>query len=640
MQILKGVVHFQARPIADLRDLVRQSAQNYDDAVAFRFKETPRAAAETKTYHAFHEEMNALGTALLDLGLGGARIAVVGENSYAWCLAHAAVINGVGVVVPLDRLLPEDELLGLLQRANVAAVLYDGAFHATMQKAAAQLPGIRRMICIRATTWKRMPDEQDPFVPATAEPTTEGAVFSHLHSLLERGESLLAAGRRTYVEAPIDRQALAALLYTSGTTSVSKAVMLSHANIAADIVGMAQMIEIPAGTRMLSILPLHHTFENTCGLYMALYVGAQIHICDGLRYIQPNMQEYGIDMLIGVPAVFESFYSKVVDTLRKTGKTRTVAIMRKLTRGLRVVGIDLRRIVFRQILAAFGGRLAIGICGAAPIDPEIIRFFDDIGVRIYQGYGLTETSPVVAGCNSKVFVPGTVGQPVGGVEVAIDNEQAGEEGEILVRGPIVMLGYHEAPEMTAEAIDPDGWFRTGDVGRIDPKTRCLSITGRIKSMIVLKSGKKVFPEEIEFLIGQFDYIKESLVWGDEDADGDVVLSAKFVVDREKLQAAGQPAPDETELRKMLDDVVKKVNAAMPSFKSIRYYVFGFQDMVKTTTLKIKRNIEIERIRNLMTRTSLRWRELTGRNIDQVAHTEPVAAEQTSMGHTDRQGRFD
>ena len=205
-----------------------------------------------------------------------------------------------------------------------------------------------------------------------------------------------------------------------------------------------------------------------------------------------------------------------------------------------------------------------------------------------------------------------------------------------MRGPIVMLGYYDAPELTAEVIDADGWFHTGDVGRIDPQTCCLSITGRIKSMIVLKNGKKVFPEELEFLIGQFDYIKEAMVWGDEDADGDVVLSAKFVVDRSKLEESGQAVPDETELKTMLDELVKKVNAAMPSFKSIRYYVFGFQEMVKTTTLKIKRNIEVERVRNLMSRTSLKWKELTGRNIDHLTESEPEQGNGPATGSRDTQ----
>jgi long-chain acyl-CoA synthetase len=559
---------------------------------------------------------------------------VIGENSYSWCLSHAAVINGSGLWFLWIGCCPKTRFLGFSPVRCVGSAL-DGAFHPVMQKAAATLPGIRRFVCIRSATLK-LPEGEDPFIDPVEADAREGSAFLRISDLAEEGKRLLVSGRRDYVDAPIDPGAMASLLYTSGTTSASKAEMLSHGNIAADIRGMAEMIDIPSGTRMLSILPLHHTFENTCGLYMALFVGAEIHEWDGLRYIHPNLNEYGIDMLIGVPAVFESFYGKVKDTLRKTGKTRTVAIMRKLTRTLRLIGIDLRRKVFQRILDAFGGRLAIGICGAAPIDPEIIRFFDDIGVRIYQGYGLTETSPVVAGCNSKVFVAGTVGQPVGGVEVGIDNERDGEEGEILVRGPIVMLGYYDAPELTAEVIDADGWFHTGDVGRIDPKTHCLSITGRIKSMIVLKNGKKVFPEELEFLIGQFDYIKEAMVWGDEDADGDVVLSAKFVVDRSKLEERGQAVPDETELKTMLDDLVKKVNAAMPSFKSIRYYVFGFQEMVKTTTLKIKRNIEVERVRSLMARTCLKWKELTGRNIDHLTESDPGQGNGSAAERSDGQ----
>lgn len=638
MQIIKGKIHFPVREFGDLREMMRQSVGLYGNQVAFRFKETPKSPAQTRTYREFQREVDELGTALLGLGLQGGHIAIIGENSYSWCVAHAAVVNGVGIAVPLDRLLPEEEILSLLSRGEVTAVLYDGAFHGIMKKAAAQMPAIARLVCLRSTTL-RGEDAKEHFTPYSEAKALDTQTFLELPELLAGGAEMLKNGNRDYLDAILDPGAMVSLLYTSGTTSTSKAVMLSHANIAADIRGMAAMIYIPSGTRMLSILPLHHTFENTCGLYMALFIGAEVHECDGLRYIQANMQEYGIDMLIGVPVVFESFYGKIRDSLRKTGKTRQVAVMRKITRALRKVGIDLRHKIFHRILEAFGGRLSIGICGAAPIDKEIIQFFDDIGVRVFQGYGLTETSPVVAGCNSKVFRVGTVGQPVGGTEVAIDNATPGEGGEILVRGPIVMLGYYQDPELTAETIDADGWFHTGDVGRIDPANDCLTITGRIKSMIVLKNGKKIFPEELEYLIGQFDYIKEAMVWGDEDPDGDVILSAKFVVDKEKLEAGGKNGSSEGDIRHMLDELVSKVNAAMPSFKSIRYYVFGFQDMVKTTTLKIKRNIEIQHIRGLMESTSLKWKELTGHNIDHISEAA-AGRKAAESGQPEEKGRTD
>ncbi|MDW7657715.1 MAG: AMP-binding protein, partial [Bacillota bacterium] len=369
------------------------------------------------------------------------------------------------------------------------------------------------------------------------------------------------------------------------------------------------------GTRMLSILPLHHTFENTCGLFVALFFGCEIVICDGLRHIQKNLQEYHIDMIIGVPAVFESFYNKVQASLKKAGKDKLIHKMIPLTEGLRKIGIDLRRKVYGQILDAFGGQLKLGICGAAPIDPDIIRFFDAVGLRILQGYGLTETSPVVSGCNDRDFVPGTVGYPVAGVEIAVDSDQPGEPGEILVRGPIVMIGYYQDPQATAEVIDRDGWFHTGDIGTINPTNNFLSITGRLKSMIVLKNGKKVFPEEIEFIINQNAFIKESLVWGELEPGGDVVVNAKIVLDREQVIQEGITEADETALKNRLDQIISDINRHLPSFKSVRNYVYSFQEMVKTTTLKIRRPIEIASIQRQFEKLKLSWRDLTGKNLD-------------------------
>jgi len=623
MQIVKGRNFYPVQVQPNLREMILASGRQYGSLAAFRFRPDPSAEPVTRSYAAFNDDWQALGTILTHLGYQGKRIAVIGENSYNWCVTHTAVLNGVGISVPLDRLLPPAEVITLLERGGVSAVFYDAAFQDVLLKAVSRLPGqIGLLCCMRPDRLKdpasvHFQDPSDRTAPDTARTASQPCMY-RFEDLLSAGRTLRQQGDRAYDETPIDGHAMASLLFTSGTTSISKAVMLSHRNVCADVEGLAGIIKLKPGTRMLSILPLHHTFENTCGLFTALAFGCEVVICDGLRYIQKNLQEYKIDMIIGVPAVFENFYRKVQDTLKKTGKDKLVNRMIPLTEGLRKVGIDLRKKIYHQIMEAFGGRLALGICGAAPIDPAIIRFFDAVGFRILQGYGLTETSPVVSGCNDRDFKPGTVGYPISGVEIAVDSERPGEPGEILVRGPIVMLGYYENPEATAEAIDPEGWFHTGDVGVIDPGNNYLSITGRLKSMIVLKNGKKVFPEEIEFLINQNACIKESLVWGEEDADGEVVVSAKLVLDKECIVQQGYAPTDEAELKKRVDQLISEINRHLPTFKSIRNYAYSFQEMVKTTTLKIKRPIEIAAIRQLVEQSRIRWRELTGRNLDQLA----------------------
>lgn len=644
MQTMEGKPYFHVRKFDTVPEMIGQSASQYGERAAVRFRRLLDQDPQTVTYSELNRDVDALAAALIAAEMSGGRIAIVGENSYHWILAFLATASGVAVVVPLDRLLPEAEILQLLIRGKVDTLFYDYAFAKVFQDSVVSDHGVKRMICMRPERLNpdvhqrfknvcRRPDGQsvsdqidiassakNPV--ATSEPAPELFDFN---DLLDFGRLLLADDstrlRLDQTKRQIDPDALMSLLFTSGTTSLSKAVMLSQHNICSNISGTAGVVRLQPGLRMLSILPLHHTFENTCGLLMALYVGACIHVCDGLRYIQTNMKEYAIEMIIGVPAVFENFYQKICDNLTRTNKERLVSRMRPLVRCLRKLGIDLRRTVFRQILDAFGGAFRMGISGAAPIDPEIIRFFDDIGVRILQGYGLTETSPIVAGCNSRVFVPGTVGHPVGGVTVAVDSDEPGGPGEILVKGPNVMLGYYDDEAATRSAIDPDGWFHTGDIGTISPSDGCLRITGRKKSMIVLKSGKKIYPEEVEHLINQFDFIRESMVWGEETDGGDVVVSAKFVVDEKKLADRHGLKPEDNGVQELLDQLIRDVNAKMPSFKSIRHHVYSFKDMVKTTTLKIRRPIELESLRRIMDRNKLRMRELNGKNLDDF-HEEP------------------
>lgn len=598
MQVMETKTYFKVRPFDNLREMLRQSVALYGNLPAFRYREKPDGEVFKRTYREVGEDTDALGTALLKLGLADEKVAIIGENSYRWSISHLAVINGVGISVPLDRLLKPEEILPLLERGKVAAVIFDQSFMDTMITAAERFPAIRAFICMNCS---------DDF----NERVSGDSRWYRFDTLMASGRKKIGEGDTEYSARPIDPEQIASLLFTSGTTSMSKGVLLRNRNITMDIVALAGVVKFPVGTRMLSILPLHHTFENTCGLLYGLYMGACICICDGLRYIQKNMEEYQINLLIGVPALFESFYRKVQDNIRKQKKEELIRKMIKLTGALRKVKIDLRRKVFGKIHKAFGGKFHIGICGAAPIDPEIIQFFDDIGVHILQGYGLTETSPVVAGCNSKVFVPGTVGHPLSGITIAIDNETDGAEGEILVKGPVVMAGYYEDDEATAAAIDADGWFHTGDVGRVD-EHGCLTITGRLKSMIVLKSGKKVFPEEIEQLITRYPFIKESMIFGDVEARGDVVINAKFVIDPQYMKREGIT---EEELVRRLEEVVSEVNMEIPEYKSIRNYVYSFKDLIKTTTLKVKRNNEISGIQEALDRAKVHLRKITGKNID-------------------------
>lgn len=607
MEIMEPESYFKIRAFKDLREMFLQSVALYGNLPAFRFREDPKGEIIRRTYREVGSDVDALGTAMMSMGLADSKIAIIGENSYRWCVAHLAVVNGVGVSVPLDRLLKSDEILSLLERGKVSAVFFDGVFLDTMKEAAVQFPFIKSFVCMKCPVGK------------------DGEALAVLDDwfmyddLLAKGRALLDAGNKAFAERSIDPEQIASLLFTSGTTSTSKGVLLRNRNITSDIIALAGVVKFPVGTRLLSVLPLHHTFENTCGLFYGLYMGGCLCICDGLRYIQKNMEEYKINMLIGVPALFESFYKKVMDTIRKQNKEALINKMIKLTRSLRKVNIDLRRVIFKRIHKAFGGQFRIGICGAAPIDPDIIRFFDDIGVHILQGYGLTETSPVVAGCNSRIFVPGTVGHPLSTITIAIDNAEDGGEGEILVKGPVVMAGYYEDEIATSAVIDQDNWFHTGDVGRVD-ENGCLVITGRLKSMIVLKSGKKVFPEEIEQLITRYPFIKESMVFGDIEQDGDVIINAKFVLDPQILSKEGIT---EEELVMRLDQVVKEINLQVPGYKGIRSYVYSFKDLIKTTTLKVKRPHEIRLLQETLDRAKVRFRQLTGKNIDLLDSMMPI-----------------
>lgn len=601
MQTVKGTQYFDRPRFQTLRDLIRSLAEKYGDAPAFRYHLKPGDPEIQKSFRTFAHDIDIFGTALMDLGIRNAHVVIVGSNSYEWAVTHNAVIGGVGVSVPLDRQLPGPEVISLTERGKAECFIYGPQHHEIARAVAAVNSRIRYFICMRDGVITEQDKKSD------ARFFDYGTVFS-------RGERLLKEGRREFLDAKIDPAAMCALLFTSGTTAMSKGVMLSQNNLTSNVHSAACTIDIPSGWNVLSVLPLHHTFENTVGMYMVLSYGCCICYTDGLRYLSQNLKDWRINMILAVPLLFENIYSQIQRNLEKSNKVKTITLMRKVTNALLKIGIDVRRKIYHQVIEALGGGLQLCVSGAAPIDSEITRFFNEIGIDFWTGYGLTETSPIISANNAKVNVYGSVGNPVAFVEVAIDTDsnEPGATGEILSRSESVMMGYYENPEATAEVKMPDGWLRTGDIGYLD-KRGCIHITGRAKSMIVLTNGKKAFPEEIEFLIARIPGVKESIVWGDCNTRDAVDICVKIVVDRERLpQEAGTT-------RESISDYfagqIRSVNQQMPPYKAIKYYLLTDTELVKTTTLKVKRPVENEATQNWLKGASLTMRAASGRYLD-------------------------
>ena len=405
------------------------------------------------------------------------------------------------------------------------------------------------------------------------------------------------------------------LLFTSGTSSTSKAVMLSHSNICADVMSLGGVVHFEPGESVLSILPLHHTFENTTGFLFPVYLGMTITISDGLKYIAKNLTEAQPNCLVGVPLIFDKFKNRIMDEVKKKGMERKVNLLMKVTRTLSKVGIDIRRKIFKRLLETFGGKLRVIVTGGAAMDPKTADWYESIGIKVYQGFGLTETSPVVAGGNDYIRKTGTCGQPLPGVKIAIANPSEDGSGELVIQGKNVMLGYWKNEEATEEALF-GGWFHTGDVGCIDKKG-LITVTGRVKTMIVLKNGKKVFPEELESHLNEIDFIKESLVWGEESPDGNIEICSKIILDKEKITEMGKSPDDENSVKKLLDTAIKDINKMMPVYKTIRYYVFGYDELIKTTSMKVKRYVELDRLRSIFLKMTTNIKKITGKNIDKL-----------------------
>jgi long-chain acyl-CoA synthetase len=606
-RVVSGLGYYEPRTVIDLRELVKKSAQKYGDAIGFKFKDA-EGNITGKTYIEFDRDIDSLGTMLVSMGLKGAKIAIISENRYEWGVCYFSVTNGTGVVVPLDKYLPQNEVEYLVNRGGIEAIFYSPAFHQMMTLMAKSCKGIKHYICMEKSADLACADSR----------------FLNLPDLIDQGKALLDAGDRSFTEAEIDTEKMSILLFTSGTTSIAKGVMLSHSNVVSNVVSVSTIIMAGPGDVHLSLLPLHHTFENTVGLLFMVHSGVCIAYCEGIRYITQNLREYGVTILVAVPAILESMYRKLQEGIQKSGKTRLVGILTRLSDILRFLGIDLRRKIFKSVFEKLSPGLRLAVSGAAPLDPAVVTGFEKMGLILLQGYGLTETSPVISTSNDFVNVPGTVGYPMAGIEVAIDAPDENGMGEIIARGKNVMLGYFEDPDATAEVIDEEGWFRTGDLGIIDDRG-LLRITGRAKSMIVFTNGKKAFPEEYEVLLNNIPGVKDSFVWGNKAADGDIQVCAKLVIDRESFAAngggdgslKGAGVLSESELASHFSKAIKDINKSLPQYKIIRYFVMTEEELVKTTKMTIKRPVEYEKITGQLEDAGLEMRKASGRIVENL-----------------------
>ena len=572
----KRRVLYKAEPIHDFRELVQRYENLYADKLAFEYKLEPKSKDYIQiTYKQFVEDIKSLGTKLLQMGLRKKRVAIIAPNRYEWCVSYLAITTADMIVVPLDKSLPANELENLIRRSEADAVIFDKEYISSFQKLQKEKSShLSYFICMDF-------------------PSSETNFLSY-SQLIEEGKQLLANGDTSYHSITIDNQKMAIMLFTSGTTAISKAVSLSQANICADIYALAQMAKVTKDDTFLSFLPLHHTFESSCTFLYGTYCGITIAFCDGIRHVATNLKEYHITGFVCVPLMLEIMYKKIRKTIDEQGKTKLVNIMSKLVRFLLKFGIDIRRKVFKQILNAFAPNLRMLIAGGAPMNKDAIQGFLDLGINLLQGYGLTETSPVLAGENDKYKKLGSVGFALPGIELAIDQPNEEGIGEIKAKGPTIMLGYYENEEATNEVLK-NGWFYTGDLGYFD-KDGFLFITGRKKDVIVLKNGKNIYPEELEILINQLPYVSESIVYGKPDPkDGDLTLCTKIVyhADVMKEMFTDKEVKDYHDI--IWQDIRNKINKSMPAYKYIRELTVTEEPLIKTTTQKIKRHEEIKKL---------------------------------------------
>ena len=557
--------------ITDLKDMLNKTNKLYGDRPAYKIK-IAQGKYKIYTHAETRKIVNNLGTALCSLGLKGKRIAVIGENRFEWEIAYLSIVCGTGIVVPLDKSLPENELEMLIERSNIEAIFFSKKYTEVIEK-----------IKISKT------NKLKHLISMDLEKHTNG-IYSQ-NELIQYGEILEKEGNTEFINLTINPEEMSIMLFTSGTTSASKVVALSHKNICSNLMDIGSVLDVNCEDTILSILPIHHVFECTVGFLFSLYKGAQTVFCDGIRHIVENLKEYKVSVMANVPGIYERIFMIIRKDLEKQGKLEKILEEEEKYKDF---PMEKRKEIFKEIHDMLGGRVKLFISGAAALDYKIEEKYRLLGINLVQGYGLTETSPVVAIGSNKYYKTGSIGKTVPSVEAKLVDVNSDGIGELIVKGPSVMLGYFENKKATNEAIK-DGWFYTGDLARIDDDGY-IYICGRKKSVIVLKNGKNIFPEEMEILVNKIEGVEESFIFGkqlSEDKEN-IKINVKIVFNREKVKNVYKVETDD-EIYNVLLNKVKEINKTMPKYKAIRGMILTEEPLIKTTTNKLKRQANLDAI---------------------------------------------
>lgn len=566
---------YEVRNVSDFKDLIDQSAKLFSDRPAYKLRKKDKTFYEV-THSQFRDDIYSLANSLLKDNYNRVHIAVVGANSYKWSVTYLAVTCSDNVIVPIDKELTADNMMDVIRDSDSTILFGDKKQIKEISALRDRLPEGFRFICF---------DDVD----------TQGVEL--YDDYIETGRQLYKNGEKLLENVTVDPQATTAILFTSGTTGVSKGVCLSQKNICSVVMGAAGCIKITEEDQLLSILPIHHTYECTVGFLYIIYCGACIGFNQGLRYITRDLKEIRPTAFITVPLLIEKVHAKIMKKMsEKKGGMFIFNFGKFLSKTTSAIGIKgVGRKLFAEVIETMGGRIRIIVTGAAAIDPKVAKDFMLMGINLYNGYGLTECAPLVACNNDRVMLPDSIGTPMPGAEVAIYNPDNKGVGEIWVRGPMVMNGYYKNPEATAEVITSDGWFRTGDIGTCD-NNNCYRITGRSKNVIVTRNGKNIFPEEVEIYLNANPIVAESIVF-DDDIGDDVLVSAAVYPNIEELQSIlNREEITKEDIAKAVSDAVKETNRKLPKYKKIRSYYISEEEFIKTTTKKIKRQINIDRIK--------------------------------------------